>query len=96
MQTPSQLDLLAYQLADAWVIDDIESNAHGERDADGQRWYDVRPMLDPREQPPQLIDMARLELEYASQRGLTVAHPHRGYLLRIVRGTAADAAGPGR
>ena len=42
-------------------------------------------MLDPREQPPQWVDMARLALAYAAESGLIVPHASLPHMVRIAR-----------
>ena len=73
----------AHHLADLYVIADIETG--GVR-VDG--WWDIRPMLDPRELCDESIDMNRQALDYARRRGLVHAHPEYEYLLRIVKAHA--------
>lgn len=73
----------AVRLADRAVISDIECGAVRDRGRPG-RVYDVRPMLDEREQPSEWVDMAREALGYAAARGLVVAEPDAPHLLRIV------------
>jgi hypothetical protein len=84
MTSPERLSFLAHVLADAMVVSDIECNAHAELDALGRRWFDTRPMLDPREQPEEIIDMTRQALEYALARPLVVQHSHKPWLVRIL------------
>lgn len=83
--TDPTLTSAAHRLADASVITDIESEGFIHDDVDGQRWYDTRPMLDPREHCDEVIDQAALAIGYALDRGLVERHPDRPYLLRIVR-----------
>jgi hypothetical protein len=78
---------LALNVADRAAVCDIECECvMHDRDEDGnRRWLDTRPMLDPREHDPALIDMARESLAYARARGLIefmVGHPH---LVRVLR-----------
>lgn len=47
-------------------------------------WWDVRPMLDPREITPLAVDMATLALQYARQAGLVYQHPVHEHLVCIV------------
>ena len=51
---------------------------HGER-----RWYDVRALLDEREQAPRSADFHREVLDYGLQRGLLQRHPDKAHLVRI-------------
>jgi hypothetical protein len=75
-------------LADQAAVADIESEGVPTTDEHGRTWYDTRPMLDPREVPDQVADMARLAINYALQRGLASPHPVHSYLLRITHGRA--------
>ena len=65
-----QLVQQAFALANARAIADIESVCVPLRAADGLRWYDTRPMLDPREHAGEAIDMAAQVLAYAEACGL--------------------------
>lgn len=66
------------------VISDIEDCACAVR-VDNAQWWDLRPMLDDREHPPQSIDMASQALIYAFARGLITRHPQQQHLVRINR-----------
>jgi hypothetical protein len=83
-----QLAELAHQIADRAVVCDIESEGHLQTDEHGRRWYDTRPMLDPREQPSDFIEMAKQALSYALDRGLVFPHPAHVYLVRITNAQA--------
>lgn len=83
-----RLAALAHTLADRAVVSDIECEAIAETDAQGRKWYDTRPMLDPREQPDDTIEMMLQALDYAHQRGLISAHPQHAHLVRIVKAVA--------
>lgn len=73
---------LATKLANQAAVADIQCNAcHTE--LDGATWWDVRPMLDPREHAPQAVDMAQMALDYAVLAGLAARHPEQPHLLRI-------------
>lgn len=80
------IDLLrrAMQIANRAVIADIESEAVRVHDMPGGRWYDVRPMLDAREHPPESIDMANEALRYAQDCGLVRTHPEHEHLVRVL------------
>lgn len=80
-----RLAALAHKLADRAVVSDIETEAITVTDEHGRRWYDTRPMLDPREMPDDFVEMIRQALVYAQQRGLTSAHPTQAHLVRIVK-----------
>lgn len=71
----------AWRLADAAAISDIESFAHPVL-VDDRRWYDTRVMLDEREYPGELRDLAQLAIEHAVDRKLFERHPQTPALLR--------------
>jgi hypothetical protein len=50
---------------------------------DGQRWYDTRPMVDPREHSPECIDMGQEAINYALGHKLVQPHPDMPHLVRI-------------
>ncbi len=82
----TQLDTTAaaYALADRAVISDIECNCIGVRQPhDPARWYDTRPLLDPREYPDPLLEMNRQALDYADARGLITRHHDAAHMVRI-------------
>lgn len=83
-----RLAAMAQALADRAVIADIECAAIAETDAQGRRWHDTRPMLDPREQPDVCIEMTLQALSYAHERGLISPHPQHSHLVRIVNEAA--------
>lgn len=86
--TPIQLAELAHQLADRACISDIEVHAHAQTDDLGRKWYDTRPLLDPREQPDDFIEMNLQALAYAHERGLISPHPVNTHLVRITKAAA--------
>lgn len=85
-----QLEALAYQLADRACISDIEAEAVAAPIGAGVlRWYDTRPMLDPRELADDFVERNRQAIGYALGRGLIMRHPTQPHLVRIIhRGTA--------
>jgi hypothetical protein len=80
-----RLAALAHQLADRACIADIETEAIAQTDAQGRKWHDTRPMLDPREMPDDCVEMNRQALDYARQRGLISPHPQHAHLVRITK-----------
>lgn len=58
-------------------------------DADGRTWFDVRPLIDPRERSAHQLDIAREALDLGSATGLLARHPEHSYLVRIVQRTHA-------
>lgn len=72
------------RLADRAAVADIEGHCPVET-LDGVKWYDLRPMLDPREFSPECIDMSREAIDHALVRGLVKRHPEHAHLLRVVR-----------
>lgn len=79
---------LADRLSDAYVIEVITGNGVPECHA-GRRWFDTRPMLDPREHSGPAIDLCSDALRYAHSRGLISAHPQQPHLVRIARAVAS-------
>lgn len=53
----------------------------------GQRWFDLRPMLDEREHSTPSIDQHRLLIDHALERGLLARHPTTPHLVRLVQPT---------
>jgi hypothetical protein len=80
-----RLAALAHQLADRACIADIETEAIAQTDAQGRKWHDTRPMLDPREMPDDCVEMNRQALAYAHERGLISPHPQHAHLVRITK-----------
>ena len=71
-------------IADAAAVTEIESNAAlvqlGE-----QRWYDIRPMLDPKQHPAEFLDVHVDHIAYAIQRGLVTRSATAPHLVRMAR-----------
>lgn len=89
MLSNTQLIQQAFALANCHVVADIQTNCVPVRQADGQLWYDTRPMLDPREHCAQVLDMATQALAYAQASGLIERAPQAPHLVRL---TAAGRA----
>lgn len=82
----TQLISAAFAIAADAVVTDIESEAHAViLPRSIHRWWDVRPMVDPREHAPEIVDMARRAIDYALTAGLAERHPTEQHLLRIIR-----------
>lgn len=88
MTRPAELVAQAFRIANAAVISDIESEGNRITTISG-RWYDVRPMLDPREHSSEVIDMFSEAIAYALAAGLITADPTHAHLVRINEGTPA-------
>lgn len=86
----ADLDLLRRWLeyGNKAVIADIESECVRVQMSEPGIWYDSRPMVDPREHAPQVVDEAAEALSLAESFGLIVRHPVQRYMLRIVGGVA--------
>jgi hypothetical protein len=80
----SGLSRMAFALADRAVVADIGSECP-RLEADGRSWFDTRPMTDPREHAPSVVDMANTAICYAIARQLVGIHPQRPYLLTFNR-----------
>lgn len=74
---------LQRRLAERAVVCDIESECPT-LTVDGADWRDTRPMLDPREHSPEVLDMAREALDYAEARLLISRHPYQPHLVRVI------------
>lgn len=72
----------AFDLANAAVIADVQSACPCVK-LDGLTWWDSRPMVDPREHPPAVIELAQAALQFGLTTGLLGVHPQRPYLLHI-------------
>lgn len=74
------------KLLDAFIVSDVECNgcrvhSHGQPE---ERWYDVRPMLDPREHSEEFIDMAQLGIEQGIARGVIRRDAQHAHLLQVL------------
>ena len=59
------------------LVECIESECYPVR-VGGQCWYDTRPMLDPREHSPEVLDLNTELLDLALTAGLIARHPAPG------------------
>lgn len=75
----------AVLLADLSAVEAIECEGIVDTQPGGLAWIDVRPMLDEREVTPRWVDLNRILLDYAVQRGLIERHPKRAHLVRVIR-----------
>jgi len=80
---PIQLAKLAHTLADRACVADIECQAVLTDIEQPGRWHDTQPMLDPNEQPADIIEMNAQALAYAEMRQLFDRHPTQPHLVRI-------------
>lgn len=77
-------------LADRYVIADIESLARESgRTPNGRRVYDLRPLLDPREQCCQTLDMMSQAVRYAYARGLIAPAADHLHVVVILKAEGA-------
>jgi hypothetical protein len=74
------------------VIETVECEAVRVQLPEPGRWYDTRPMLDPREHAPQVIDMAAEALSYGETAGLLRRHTAHRHLVCIVPEAQGGAA----
>lgn len=74
----------AFRLANRAVVSDIQTEGIKVRQPDGSTWWDTRPMVDPHEHDPIVIDMAQQAIDYALAAGLVVRHAFELHLVRIV------------
>ena len=81
----------AVLLADLSAVEAIEceglvdTGAASAGQAGHPPWIDVGPMLDEREVSLRWLDIHRILLDYALQRGLIERHPKRAHLVRVIR-----------
>jgi hypothetical protein len=76
----------AVRIANDAVVADIESNCPALHSPCGRiTWYDTRPMLDPREHSPELVDMAQEAIQYGVDSGLLVRHAEHPHWLRVAQ-----------
>ena len=81
----------AFAIANESAIECIESEAVRIDLGDGLRWYDTRPMLDPREHCAESIDLMTRRLQYAEASGLVTRTGDREWLVCLAT-TAATGA----
>lgn len=76
----------AHHIADQACVADIETGGVSMgKDNFGRALYDVRPMLDLREQPPEVVDMAQEAIDYAVARGLVATTAQQGVVVIVRR-----------
>lgn len=74
----------AFEIAGRAAEADIQSEAHSVT-LDGRTWWDVRPMLDRREHPAEVVDQSVEAIQFVIGCGLVGLHPQRPYLLAFER-----------
>lgn len=74
---------LANQLATA----DIECHGHLVATDDPGKWYDTRPMLDPREHAPEALELMAKALAFALASGAARRHSTLPHLVRVNTGS---------
>ena len=82
----ADIELLRRGLAigNAAVISTLECEGVREHLAEPGRWYDTRPMVDPREHDSPVIDMAAEAISYGEAAGLLRRHSVLRHLVCIV------------
>jgi len=85
LTTEGCIDLMTrgFVLANRAVVETIESECIRVTMPTPGRWYDTRPMLDPHEHAPDVVDMATQALQYALDAGLAHRHPYEPHLVRV-------------
>jgi hypothetical protein len=78
---PVRVVELSMRISNRAVLEDLDDCAPAVL-LDGTRWHDTRPMLDPREHAPEVLDMALQALELGLGTGLLLQHPGKLYLVR--------------
>lgn len=76
---------LSLRICDRCVVADIEAQAKPRPSAMGGHWWDLRPMVDDREQAQIAIDMNKEAIDYGIRRGLLMVHPVIPMHVRILR-----------
>lgn len=76
----------AFRIANEAVVSDIETEGIRDHDRTDGRWFDIRPMFDPREHSPEVIDMNTEAIAYALASGVITADPQSAHLVRINQG----------
>ncbi len=84
--TPADVQLLRRGLAigNRAVVETIECEGVRVHLAEPGRWYDTRPMLDPREHASEMIDMAAEAISYGETAGLVRRHAEHRHLVCIL------------
>lgn len=77
----------AVDLANQLAVTDIECHGHLVATDDPGRWYDTRPMLDPREHAPQALELMSKALAFALASGAARRHSSLPHLVRINTGS---------
>jgi hypothetical protein len=54
-------------------------------DLEGHRWFDTRPLIDPRERSEHELDIAREALDLGTSTGLLARHFEHPHLVRVTR-----------
>lgn len=82
---PADPSRQAFFLAELAVLEAIECEGLAATSPPGQAWIDIGPMTDAREVTPRWLDIHRIVLDFALQRGLIERHPKRAHLVRVIR-----------
>lgn len=82
MHNPQLLDQ-ALRIARRAVVEDVECYAVRVQLSEPGRWYDTRPMVDPRELSPECVDLAAEALQFGQAVGALVRHPEQQHLVRV-------------
>lgn len=84
--TPADVQLLRRGLAigNRAVVETIECEGVHVYLPEPGRWFDTRPMLDPREHAPEVIDMAAEAISYGEAAGLVRRHSAQRHLVCIL------------
>lgn len=82
------------RLAVRYVVADVESGGVRTHLPEPGRWYDTRPMLDPREHAGPVIDQALEALRFGEASNALLRHPQHRHLVRVlVQPTLSSTAG---
>jgi hypothetical protein len=80
----NELTKAGLRLAVMYVVADVEENCPRVNMPEGGRWFDTRPMLDPREHASPVIDMAVDALRFGEQAEALVRHHQHRHLVRVL------------
>lgn len=72
----------AIAIANAAVVADVQSYGH-KVVLDGATWWDIRPLVDPNEHAPQVVDQSRQGIDYGLAAGALAMHPSIPHYVRV-------------
>lgn len=82
MNQPAMVET-SLRIARRAVVADVQCYAVRVHLPEPGRWYDTRPMVDPRELSPECVDQAVETLAFGQAVGALVQHPQQQHLVRV-------------